>query len=260
MNAHRLQLSNGVAKALQFSLVDLGRCPGREEHLGPALGLKPSQHTQRIFFVEDLLKLILAQGRVQRGHVALGLPRLIALARLLFKLPAKPRCKPYSADHARRVIDEAVVGNQPKFAVFKVGNTVEWIHQKAVRAFVQGDSHRVGCEVAATQIVENVRGLEHGLARFGIGSAKRRPDLQTNATREVEVQRLRRLVFADKRSPSLLEVFLKLGCVALNCEIKIADGRSGRKVTDSSSDQEDRHGAGAGGFAHVLQSRLLCRG
>jgi hypothetical protein len=207
--------------------------------------------------VEDFFQLIGALERIERGNGIFHFRVLVALLGPGFHAPAEPGAEPRGANHARRVFDKTVIGDQAQLAVFEVGHAVQRVHQQPERAFVERDRHGVRRKVAASQIVENRGRFIDRLARPGERHRERRANLEPHAAGKVEEQRFRRLIFADKHAARLLQVLLELGRGALDGEVQVADGRAGGEVAHRAPHQEHSHCAGLSGLADGLESGLL---
>ena len=150
------------------------QCAKQVRH--PSFGLKRVHYFEWIFFVTDLLQFALPlDERQMRDHV-LAFGVLVADLGSLFQFKCQPRFEASGADHQSRVIEEAVVRNQPQKPGFDICHAVGWVHQEAVGAFIQGDGHGVDREIQRSEMLLNadpVVGGTPGLAYSARRAVKR---------------------------------------------------------------------------------------
>ena len=246
LNALHLELRLYLAEVLEAVHVDLGRGPVRREDLHPAFRLEAADDPERVFLMHDLFEFIATLKVGERGDVVFLLAGVVALLGFLVHGPAESSHQAGRADHAGGIFNKAVIGGEAKLTVFDVRDAVERVHQKAVGAFVERQSHRAGGKVAAAKVLKNGCRFVDRLTRLRVGDGERGADLHANAAWEAGKKRLSGFQFAGDDDPSFLQVFTKLRSASLNHYIKIADWRAAGEVSDRSADEKYGEGFGTG--------------
>jgi hypothetical protein len=164
--------------------------------LHPALRLKRMQYLERLFLVANLLQFprLLMLGEMLDDLIALGI--LVSRLGSLFQFETQPRLQPRGADHQRRIVEKAVVGNQPQQARFDISNAIRRVHQQPIRALVQRNRHRIDRKVPRAQILLDAGPVVNRLPWLGILGAARALQVHAHIPGKAQVKRARRRIFA----------------------------------------------------------------
>ena len=154
----------------------------------PAFIFQGTDDADWVLFMEELLQFVTLAPRAQGRDVPFILGRLVASGRPRLHLPTQTRGQPCSTNQPCRILDKAVVADQPQFAIFDVRNPVERVHQQAKRAVVERNRHGVGGKVALPQVFCNARRLILRLAGLWKRDRKRSRKFKADAARKDQIQ------------------------------------------------------------------------
>ncbi len=132
------------------------------------------------------------------------------------------------------------------------------IHQQTARPWIQRKRHGVDSEVAPPQVFDDrARRDDWRLPRLFVALGSGCADLGAHVALQYEVKSLQIVVCRCDHCACVFELFLQLEGIALNREVKVANGKPADDVANRTAGQVNVHARVAGNILHQRDPALL---